>query len=616
VNQNQFFRHIRNFVFDLTEMPPEVNETVNYRLVPTGIHWQVAQATTLERLSFKMPARGQNTTHVGIFMENGSGGFVSNLDFTGGAIGWRAGSQQYTARSLTFRGCATAIQMVWDWGFNWQRVDIEDVGIGIDIAGFGGKDGQGIGSISLIDSVIKNAPVGIMTREKGINKTDGPPNIVLDNVQMQGVSKVIWANDTGNTILPGSGSDHFPLWAYGYRQSNGQGSPQLGPVSGVSDKPYLLLDGGKLFTKDRPHYASAELGDIYVATDYSIANDGTGDQTDAINKFLEKAAFDTKIAFFPAGIYQVQGTVKVPINSRIQGSHWSQIQGTGSYFGDITSPKVMVQVGSPGESGVVEIVEMLFSVKGPTAGAILMQWNVREEKQGSVGMWDSHFRVGGALGSDLDLAKCRQGGESIDKNCIAASMLFHVTPESSGYFENVWVWTADHDNDVSVVDLWSPEESRISVYTGRGTLVESRGPCWFYGSGSEHSVLYQYQFYQARNIYIGHLQTESPYYQPKPAAPEPFTPGGFPKDPAFAAASSFNLNNVTGPRDSWAVRIIDSSDIIIHSAGMYNFFDNYQQDCIKSYNCQDKLIKVAGSERISIFNIFTIGTSEVVSGPA
>lgn len=49
-------------------------------LVPTGIHWQVAQATSLQNLKFTMPVGGTGT-HVGIFMENGSGGFVSGKFF-------------------------------------------------------------------------------------------------------------------------------------------------------------------------------------------------------------------------------------------------------------------------------------------------------------------------------------------------------------------------------------------------------------------------------------------------------------------------------------------------------------------------------------------------------
>lgn len=39
----------------------------------------------------------------------------------------------------------------------------------------------------------------------------------------------------------------------------------------------------------------------------------------------------------------------------------------------------------------LEISDMLFTVKGPTVGAILMEWNILADKQGSAGMWDSHF---------------------------------------------------------------------------------------------------------------------------------------------------------------------------------------------------------------------------------
>jgi len=60
-----------------------------------------------------------------------------------------------------------------------------------------------------------------------------------------------------------------------------------------------------------------------------------------------------------------------------------QIMGTGVKFQDMKKPKVMVKVGNSGDSGVIEIVEMLFTVKGPTAGAVLMEWNVHESSQGS-----------------------------------------------------------------------------------------------------------------------------------------------------------------------------------------------------------------------------------------
>lgn len=72
INQNQFYRQIRNFVIDLTAMPRAIFQG-DQQYVPTGIHWQVAQATSLQNIDFKMPVSDASgsTTAVGIFMENG-----------------------------------------------------------------------------------------------------------------------------------------------------------------------------------------------------------------------------------------------------------------------------------------------------------------------------------------------------------------------------------------------------------------------------------------------------------------------------------------------------------------------------------------------------------------
>jgi hypothetical protein len=33
-------------------------------------------------------------------------------------------------------------------------------------------------------------------------------------------------------------------------------------------------------------------------------------------------------------------------------------------------------------------------------------------------------------------------------------------------------------------------DSMVSVFGGRGMLIESQGPSWFYGTGSEYAILY------------------------------------------------------------------------------------------------------------------------------
>ena len=75
----------------------------------TGIHWQVSQATSLINIVFQMSTAAGNQ-HQGIFMENGSGGFLGDLVFNGGNIGATFGNQQFTVRNLTFNNPVTAVR--------------------------------------------------------------------------------------------------------------------------------------------------------------------------------------------------------------------------------------------------------------------------------------------------------------------------------------------------------------------------------------------------------------------------------------------------------------------------------------------------------------------------
>jgi hypothetical protein len=56
------------------------------------------------------------------------------------------------------------------------------------------------------------------------------------------------------------------------------------------------------------------------------------------------------------------------------------------------------------------------------------------------------------------------------------------------------------DNDMNMTNNPDPNGNQVSVYVARGMLIESQGPSWFYGTGSEHSTLYQYQLNKANNV--------------------------------------------------------------------------------------------------------------------
>jgi len=214
---------------------------------------------------------------------------------------------------------------------------------------------------------------------------------------------------------------------------------------------------------------------------------------------------------------------------------------------------------------------------------------------------DSHFRVGGAIGTGLQAVNCPTLSGNVNPNCIAASLLLHLTSASSAYLENVWIWTADHDMDVL-------NNTQLDVYTGRALLVESNGPTWLYGTAAEHSVLYQYQLSGAPDVLMGMIQTESPYYQTSPAAPKPF-PLLFPNDPTFANCTAGSI--VCGV--SWAVRIVDSSTIYVMGAGLYSWFQDYSQTCVGTNNCQSRGFEIVNSYNLWVYNLATKAIVEMIS---
>jgi hypothetical protein len=191
--------------------------------------------------------------------------------------------------------------------------------------------------------------------------------------------------------------------------------------------------------------------------------DGSSDDTGTLNTIFSTQG--TNIIYFPAGVYVVTDTVFIPAGTRVVGEAWSQIMASGSKFQDINTPYVMVRVGGSGDAGDVEVSDMLFTTKGATAGAVLLEWNIGESSQGSAGMWDAHFRIGGAAGTGLQASDCPTLA-GVNDDCIAGAMLMHVTSSSSGSFENVWAWISDHDID-------DPINTQVSVYVARGRETSS-----------------------------------------------------------------------------------------------------------------------------------------------
>jgi len=252
-----------------------------------------------------------------------------------------------------------------------------------------------------------------------------------------------------------------------------------------------------------------------------------------------------------------------------------------------------VQVGASGSSGVLEISDIIFSTQGPAPGAVVVEWNVQESSQGSAGIWDSYIRLGGAAGTKLQEPACAAGVDP--SSCYAAFLGLHLTSGSSAYLEGTWVWLADHDLD-------GDGYTQLSLASGRGILSESAGPVWMIGTASEHHVMYQYGLIGAKNHYLGFIQTETPYFQPDPTPPTPFTTNSDYNDPTFSNSQS-----------AWGLYVQSSSDILVFGAGHYSFYDNYSQDCLDTNSCQTQIVNTDSGSSISIYSLSTVGTTYQVS---
>ncbi|KAG2335843.1 glycoside hydrolase family 55 protein [Suillus weaverae] len=547
-NQDNFYRSIRNLIIDLRQIPASTSAI--------GLHWQVSQATSLINIVVEM-STASNNGHRGMFMENGSGGFMGDIIFNGGKYGIQVGNQQFTVRNLTVNNAATAVSGIWNWGFTFQGVTINNCQIGFDLATGGTTtSNQTVGSEAIIDAVVTNTSVFVRSSVASNGQLAG--SLVLNNIKLSNVPTAVGVTG-GITVLAG-GKTTIASW--------GQGN---------------VL--GRIFGKAHPRYASYATSQFISIKSQGAKGDGHTDDTAAIQNVLDEYA-GCKIIFFDAGTYYVTSTITIPAGAQIVGEAWSVIMAGGSAFSDQKNPRAVIQAGAANSQGVLEISDMVFTTTGPAPGAIMIEWNVHDPsgQQAAAGMWDSHIRL---------YSQCPSG--SVNSSCQAAFLGMYLTSGSSAYLEGTWVWTADHDLDTS-------GSSDISIFTGRGILSESHGPVWLIGT-SEHAALYQYSLVNARNHYIGFAQTETPYYQPSPAAPAPYSTTSSYNDPTFS--SSINM--------AWGMYIQSSSNIIIFGAGFYSFFQNYSQNCLTTNTCQAQIFNIDSKSNVTAYSVSTVATTYQLS---
>ncbi|KAL4805582.1 pectate lyase superfamily protein-domain-containing protein [Aspergillus unguis] len=598
VTTGRFYSQIRNIRIDITSTDPNA--------YVCAIHYQVAQATSLHEAELIAKT---GTTQQGIFSENGSGGFLSDITFRGGNFGFYGGNQQFSAHRMTFIGCTTAIQIIWDWAWVWKTLDIQGADVGVRLIN---PDGGGnIGSVSFIDSKFTGVNTAIIIGPASESPGSGTTGLVLDNTRIDGPiidtagETYLAAGYHDNWVLGPTYTDGTRSWSSGAVLSYPREGSLLGEaVDGLSKRPY--------FERKKNQYLDRSVGDFVQLKSLGARGDGVTDDTAAIQRAFNDYGSGNKIIFVDAGTYILTDTVIIPKDAKIHGEAWSQFAASGSLFSDANNPRVMLQIGNEGDVGTVELQDLILTTKGGTAGAVLAEWNVKAATPGAAALWDVHARIGGATGTSLTPQECPALSTGTNPaSCQAASLMLHLTPDASGYFENMWLWVADHIiDDPDLNDAYN-DMTQVSVYVARGLLIESTSATWLYGTSSEHSVFYQYNFHRAQNIFTTMIQTEPPYYQPNPRPPAPFGSqvGIYDSDPDYSCEGGIS----DGCDEAWAVLITESQNINIGSAGTYSWFSSYTQDCIDQHSCQKALWRLDNNyDNVRLQNIIAIGAEYIL----
>ncbi|KAJ2989746.1 hypothetical protein NUW58_g3314 [Xylaria curta] len=603
INTARFYSQIRNIKIDIT--------ATNAGAYVAALHYQVAQATTLENVEI---IANSGTTQQGIFAENGSGGVMSDITFTGGNFGIYGGSQQFSAARLTFNGCNTAVQLIWDWGWVWKSIKVNNAQVGFRLYNDG--NGQIPGSATIVDSIFSNIRDSAIEMAAPVDIRDsGFTGLILDNVNLGGKIKDHWSSNVilaagyyKNHVVGATYKDDKRTWTNGPKDYTREPTLLGSSVAGLQVAPY--------FERKKNQYTDKSAADFIHLKDQGAKGDGSTDDTAAVQNAFNKYGDGSKIIYVDAGTYILKDTVTIPKDAKIVGQTWSQFAANGARFSDATKPVVMLKIGNDGDVGTVEMQDLILTSKGPTPGVVLMEWNVQAKSPGAAALWDVHVRLGGATGTELTPKECPaiRSGTNPPK-CQVASMLLHVTKKASGYFDNMWLWVSDHMvDDPDLVDPRNGLEQN-SVYSARGMLIESQKATWLYGTASEHSVYYQYNFNGARNVFTTFLQTESPYFQPTPSPPFPFNNavGVFPGDPDYSCKGG----DADGCDESWAVIMRQCQNVHIAAAGTYSWFSTYTQECIGRHTCQKALwLLDRNYDNNRLQHIIAIGAKNIIVSPS
>ncbi|KAI1304383.1 glycoside hydrolase family 55 protein [Xylaria venustula] len=552
---------LKNLVLDTTSIPGGN--------AFTALYWGVAQAAQLQNVKITMASSSNGNGHTGIQLGRGSTLGLADVRVERGQNGiWHNGHQQALYKSIYFYQNTVGLLISGGATISILAPTFDTCGTGVSNTG-------GDPWIALVDAVSINSGITFVTT--------GYPSFLIENLTKDTSSIV--AQGPSGTIL--GAQSHVNTFTYGNTVNR---NPVYGATTTTNTRPSQLAPNGKYPVVPAPNYANNPVTDFINVKDpnqnggYTVKGDNTLDESGVLNKVLQYAANQNKIAYFPFGKYRVDSTLLIPKGSRVVGEAWATITGNGANFKDANNPRPVVAVGNAGDVGTAQIQDMRFTVSDVLPGAIILQFNIAGTSPGQVALWNSLVTVGGTRGASALTNACTNSASE----CQAAFIGIHFAPTSSAYLENVWNWVADHTTE----DF----SGGSNIAAKGGVLVESTKGTWLHALGSEHWWLYQLNLRNANNVLVSLLQSETNYdqgdhVQQTPPAPwvADVTNWG---DPDFSWCSGGD----TRCRMGFANYINGGSNIYTYASASWVFFSGPgYQACAGAYECQDYMHWIANT---------------------
>ncbi|KAJ7724090.1 hypothetical protein DFH07DRAFT_783386 [Mycena maculata] len=212
----------------------------------------VSQSTSLINIVVEM-STAADTPHQGIYMENGSGGFMGDLIFNGGLYGMYVGNQQCNHQQLSGR--------IWV-DLRWRRYHS-----GLDF--FLATVLYTVGAEAIIDATVTNTPIFVRTPTASSGEAIGACSLVLNNIKLKNVPTAVGV--PGGAVVLAGGTTTITSRGQGnvYSGTSAMGTFTQGTITSPSKPAVLLNSAGSIYGRGHPQYATYAVSSVFDPTESS-----------------------------------------------------------------------------------------------------------------------------------------------------------------------------------------------------------------------------------------------------------------------------------------------------------------------------------------------------------